>query len=195
MNKNKINKKLVEQLGLDLDLVNNYFNLNQEEQVEFINNCFENNIEKEQIEQLLGWSWTKITDGFRHAYYKSKTTKRYELKDTSNKSNIRYITMLDLEDFKKDNDNTYVLLEDFNSFKDEVLNAINDKDKHKSNLLLDVRTNLCAETTTKQYKIDKDISERFDKFADENCVLNKQVLVSMALEQFLDKYSEEEKED
>lgn len=170
--------KLLEKYNLNPRVVSDYFSLDVVEQVGFLNNCFSLNISNADIEIILGCSWTKITDLVRPLYRKDKRINRYIKKDLNGEIDMDIVEELkkEIEDLKKD------------------INSLKCNKNNQSNLLLDVDVKLCKETILKQFKIDKNISERFDKFAELYPILNKQVLVSLALKQFMCKYLLEDKE-
>lgn len=188
----KINKELAIQMNFNIEDMDNFFNLEVERQVELINEWLSKGLSPDNCKSLFGCVFGTLTKPVLAKGYKAnRKTGKYEYDEEFAKKKAKE----QLEVVTNHSNNTYVTLEDFNDFKDEILdliktNTTNNKEEVKEpNLLVDIRTNLCGETITKQYKIDKVVSERFDKFAEDNCIINKQVLVSMAIEQFLDKYT------
>ena len=166
---------LLKTYNLNPRQINNYFKLAVTEQVSFINNCFNMGLTDKQIGIILGCSWTKITQDIRKLYRKDKTNNKYIKKDIEDiKGDVAMIELqAEVENLK----------EEIDVIKKQLSNTTS-----KNKILQDVELNLCSTTVLKQYKIDVDVAKRFDTFAETFGILNKQVLVSMALKQFLDKY-------
>lgn len=174
--KNK--KEILQKYNLNPRQIDNYFKLAVTEQVSFINNCFSIGLTDKEIQIILGCSWTKITQDIRKLYRKDKLNNKYIKKD--------------IEDIKGDTA-MIKLQEEIENLKGEIdvikKQLSNTTSSHK--ILEDVELNLCSKTILKQYKIDVDVAQNFDTFAENFGILNKQVLVSMALKQFLDKYNDD----
>lgn len=172
--------------------IEEFLKLHVDEQAEFINKAYEQGISDGDLADVFGVSPSTFLFKIRGKYKKKRNANKFYKKE---------ILIISEENNKLNDDNVNknidISISELNDIKNEIValkkemstirqnkidvntdnSLFNIKDKHyNQNLVL------------RHYKLNETIANEFDKFCDE-AIINKQVLLGKALQEFLEKYN------